>query len=515
MYEENRTLDYINIKNLDLEENKEILNMLHSLKNGEEKILFMSSYLENNIEIIDIFSDLFYKDNNVKILTDLEKYFLLVILSILDKKIMKKCFPDAKIKENNFIFCKDNPLQMSQKLFQIFFSILFNVKDKEVQSTIISLLLNYSEYSDDFVNYCVDDIRYIKKLFDLTFLNNLEIITDIGLILDNIINYSDCDEEKLIDILKNVPLIQRCKELISINNFNDSLKSTYLFVLYSIVGKTNEENYYYLFKEFINNFSNILSTSQKNEEIFYTILKICSNLSIDDKLCEEMIKTGLGYIFYNSLSVPNLERDYVIKLLKIFSNFFYSNDIILHFMNNYEGKIILVFIRIINTYLHTANDKDLILLKELLFCLSNLATGPTEAQTFISKTDLPNLVIQIMKIRRDNKIYFEGIHFFKNILTDCNKETFTKISELHPFKLYAEGLQNTFNEENIILCLEGILNLIAKNFEVYGTIENLKNEFYICGIKRKIDSLILNKDEIIAEKSQLVLNYFDDKMKTD
>ena len=88
MYEENRTLDYINIKNLNLEENKEILNMLHSLKNGEEKILFMSSYLENNIEIIDIFSDLFYKDNNVKILTDLEKYFLLVILSILDKKII-------------------------------------------------------------------------------------------------------------------------------------------------------------------------------------------------------------------------------------------------------------------------------------------------------------------------------------------------------------------------------------------------------------------------------------------
>ena len=123
--------------------------------------------------------------------------------------------------------------------------------------------------------------------------------------------------------------------MISINNFNDSIKSTYLFVIYSIVDKTNEENYYYLFKEFINNFSNILSTSQKNEEIFYTILKICSNLSIDDKLCEEMIKTGLGYIFYNSLSVPNLERDYVIKLLKIFSNFFYFYFIILYFMNNY------------------------------------------------------------------------------------------------------------------------------------------------------------------------------------
>ena len=515
MYEENRTLDYINIKYLNLKENTQIINMLHSLKTGEEKILFISSYLENNIEIVDIFSDLFYKDNNIKILTDLEKYFLLVILSILDKKVMKKCFPDAIIKENNFIFCKDNPLQMSQKLFQIFFSILFSSKDKEVQSTIITLLLNYSEYSNDFVNYCVDDIRYIKKLFDLTFVNNLEIITNIGLILDNLINYSDCDDEKLIDILKNVPLIQRCKELISINNFNDSLKSTYLYVLYSIVGKTNEENYFYLFKEFINNFSNILSTSQKNEEIFNTILKICVNLSIDEKLCEEMIKTGLGYIFYNSLSIPNLERDYVIKLLKIFSNFFYSNDIILHFMNNYDGKIILVFIRIINTYLHTANDKDLILLKELLFCLSNFVTGPAETQTIISKTDLPNLVIQIMKIRRDNKIYFEGIHFFINILTDCNKETFTKISELHPFKLYANGIQNTFDEENINLCLKGLITLISKNNEVYGTIENLKNEFYICGIKRKIDLLCLNKDENIAQKSQILLNYFDDKMKTD
>ena len=515
MYEENRTLNYININNLNLAENKQILNMLHSLKTGEEKIIFMTTYLENNTEIVDIFSDLFYKDNNVKILTDLEKYFLLVILSILDKKVMKKCFPEATIKENNFIFCKDNPLKMSKKLFQIFFSILFSSKDKEVQSTIISLLLNYSDNSYDFVNYCVEDIRYIKKLFDLTFLNNLEIITNIGLIFDNIINYSNCDNEKLEEILKNVPLIQRCKELISINNFNDTLKSTYLWVLYSIIGKTDEENYYYLFKEFINNFSNILSTSQKNEEIFYTILKICVNLSIDEKICEEMIKTGLGYIFYNALSVPNLERDYIIKLLKIFSNFFYLNDIIIHFINNYDGKIISVFIRIINTYLHTANDKDIILLKELLFCLSNFATGPPETQTIISRTDLPYLVSQIMKIRRDNKIFFEGIHFFISILTDCNKETFTKISELHPFKLYADGLQNTFNEDNINLCLDGILTLIKKNNEVYGTIENLRNEFYICGIKRKIDSLCLNKNEKIAEKSQVLLNYFDDKMKTD
>ena len=157
IYEENRTLNYINVNNLNLAENKEILKILHSCKTGEDKILFMTNYLENNLEVTDIFSDLFYKDN-MKILSDLEKYFLLVILSILDKNVMKNYFPNAKIKENNFIFCKENPLKMSQKLFQLFFSILFTSKDKEVQSTIISLLLNYSESSNDFVKYCLDDI---------------------------------------------------------------------------------------------------------------------------------------------------------------------------------------------------------------------------------------------------------------------------------------------------------------------------------------------------------------------
>ena len=62
--------------------------------------------------------------------------------------------------------------------------------------------------------------------------------------------------------------------------------------------------------------------------------------------------------------------------------------------------------------MHTANDKDMILIKELLFCLSNFASGPPETQTIISRSDIPKLVIQIMKIKNDNKIYFEGINFF-------------------------------------------------------------------------------------------------------
>ena len=513
--EENRTLNFINIRNLNIGNNKEIIRKLSSLKTGEEKILFMTTYLENNIEIIDIFSDLFYYQTNSNNISDLDKYFLLNILAILDKNVMRKCFPDKIIKENNFIFCKDNPLRMTQKLFILFFSILFNVKIKEVQVTIIMLLLSYSENSNDFVNYCLEDIRYINKLFELTYINDIDIMTQVGFILNNIIIYTECNEEKLKEILKTTPLIQRCKELISINNFNDSLKLAYLELLESIVETISKEEYGSLFSDFIYIFSNILSSTPNNEKVFNVILRICIKLSYDEKICNEIMKTGLGYNFYNALLIPNLQNEFTIKLLKIFSNLFYLDSIIIYFINNYDGKIIPTFIRIINTYLHTANERDLILLKELVFCLSNFVSGPPETQTIISKSDIPNLVFQIMKIKSDNNLYFEGINFFYNILESCNKETFTIISELHPFKLFANGLEKSGINENIILCLNGIINLIEKNNEIYHTIENLKTDFYICGAKREMDKLINHTNEDIAEKSLTILNFFDDKMKTD
>ena len=119
------------------------------------------------------------------------------------------------------------------------------------------------------------------------------------------------------------------------------------------------------------------------------------------------------------------------------------------------------------------------------------------------------------KKNANNKIYFAGIQFFQSILDNCNIETFTTISELHPFKLYAKGLEKTGIYENIILCLKCLENLTIKNQQVYNTIENLKNEFYIYGIKRKMDELTFHKVEEISTLAIRVLNYFDDKMKTD
>ena len=514
IFEENRVLNYINPQNLNLKPYLEIIETLSSLKTGEDKLLYMTTYLENNIEIVDIFSNLFFNGDNNKNLNDLDKYFLLYICSLLNKEVMKKYFPGIKVKENNFIYYKDSPLNMTKKLFQLFFSILFNSKIKEVQITIINIILSYSEYSCDFIDYCLEDTKYINKIFELTFIDNKEIVAEVGLILNNIIMYNDCDEQKLKDILKVTPLIQRCQELISIKNFNDSLKINYLDLLDSIIAKFKTSEYS-SFKNCIHIFSNILSTSQNNEEVFKLILDIIENLSNDDSICEEIIDKGLGYIFFTSLSSPNLEREYIIQLLKIFSNLFCSDNIIVYFFENYSEKIISLFIRIINTYLYTANDKDKKLLTELIFCLSNFASGPPETQSIISRSDIPRLVMQIMKIKNNNQIYFEGINFFYNILNGCSRETFTKISELHPFRIFVKGLEITGQSKDLNLCLDALQYLIKKNYVVYRSKENLKNEFYISGAKRRLDELSFHENKDISQKSLEIINYFDDKMKTD
>ena len=512
--EEKKNLNFINIKNLDLKDYKEEIEKLISLETGEDKLLYMTMYLENNIEAVDIFSNLFFPNDNEKIiLNDLAKYYLIYILAILDKKIMKNFFPNAVIKKNNIVIDKNNPLIMSKKLFDIFFSILYNVKIKEVQYTVIELLLNYSSGSHDFIDYCLKDIRYIKILYDLTFIDNNEVINDSIIILDNILNNNNCSDEKLEEIIQNFSIIERFKELLSNNSFNNDIKINTLEVLLTLVEKIDEKYTRDYFFDFIEIFYNLIALNTKNEEMFIFILKICSKITHDNKICNKIKESGLGHIFFQYLSIPNLERVFLIYLLKIFTNLFCLNDIITYFMQNYN--IIDVFIKIINTYRHTSNDKDNKLIYELFFCISNFATGPPETQYIISKSKIPELIIQVMKEKPNNNIYFEGVYFFYNILTDCNKETFHIISELHPFKLYAKGLEFTNLVDNIETTLKAIKSLVIKNRAVYNTIENLRKEFYTCLIKKKLDNLANHKNEDISELAIEILSFFEDKMNTE
>lgn len=503
-------INYIEVKNLDLSNYKDEIEQLISLQSGDDKLLYMTTYLENNIEINDIFSNLFYSNYNT--INDLAKYYLMNILAILDKKIMKEFFPNSAIKKNNIIISKDSPLQMSKKFFQILFSILFSVKEKEVQFTIIELLFNYSDSSYDFISYCLGDTRYISKIFNLSFVSNNEVIIDSLIILDNIIINNECLPETLEKILQTDAIILRLKELLKIDNTDIKLND--LELLYTIISKIDNSFFEDYFIDFMNIFYNQITLCKLNEEIIMIILKIISKLTYDNNICNKVVESGLAKHFLDLLDKQDLQKEFLIRIMIIFGNLFGSDEIINYFINNFSS-IINIFIKIINSYMFTTNENDIILIKEIIFCLSNFAAGPPEAQIIIAKSDIPNLVMKLMKIKPNNSIYFEGIHFFNNILSNSNKETFAIISELKPFKLFSKGLECTGKIDNLDLCLKAIINLISRNKEVYHTIENLKNEYYSCLTKRKIDELTFHKNKEISQKADEIKYIIEDKMNTD
>ena len=507
---DNTSLNYINPNNLDLSKYKEEREKLISIQNGPDKLFFMTTYLENNINVQDIFSNLFFTNNNGEI-NDLIKFYLISILSLLNKEIMNSSFPGTSIKNNNIIVNRENPLYMSKKLFQIFFYLLFT-SEKDVQYTCLLLIFFYSDMSQDFIDYCLEDNRYIEKIFSFTYNSNNSVINHSLIILDNILNDENCNEDDLEKLLQKFTIVQRCKELLCDNKFKNDIKINSLEILQTIANKITTEfykNYYY---DFVQIFYDCMVHQSMIEEIIILIYKICVKISNDDSICLQIKNIGLAYLFYQRLSIPNLEIDFLIYLLKIFSNIFCLDENINYFIIEKNADIIKVFISIINTYLHTSNEKENKIFYELFYCLTNLVTGPNDTKFIISKTELPKLVIQVMKIKSDNKVYCEGVRFFMNLIEDCEKETFYNISELHPFNLYAKGLRDTYENEYLKLYLKAMIELINKNSEIYHTIENLKNEYYISLVKKRIDDLTCHKNNKISEMAQQITNVFEDKM---
>ena len=505
--------NYINLLNLNLNQYKDEIQQLISLNSGEDKLYYMITYLENNLQIVDIFSNFFFTESNYE-LNDLSKYYLLNILAILDSNIMKTFFPKTDIKHSNLIISKEHPLTLSKKFFKILFTILCRVKVSEITVTVGHLMMNYSNLCDDFIDYCLDDIRYINKIYNLSYNNSKEILYDVITILDNIISHSHCSPEHLENILQNAPIILRLKEIIC-TNLDLDLKINILLILETLANNIQEDFYNSYFSDFINYFYNEMALNPYNIKIFKLILNILNVISNEESICELINSTGLSYKLLDILSKPNEEDEIILYILEIFSNIFYFNNALAYIFNNHSKKLKEAFIQLINTYKNSAKERDYKIIESIIFCISNLAAGPPEVQNFLSKTDIPEYIIEILKIKERNNIYFEGVHFFNNIIDNCDKETFAIISELHPFKIFAKGLEKTGDLKNIELCLNAIKNLISKNMETYGSNQNLKMEFYTCLAKRTIDNLTLSKNENIANLAESISFALDDKMKYD
>ena len=507
----NSTLNRIHPDNLDLSEYKEEKEKLESIQNGPDKLFFITTYLENNINVQDIFSNLFYNNNNIMI-NNLVKYYLIYILSLLDEDVRKKSFPRMPVKTNNIIIDKNNPLHISQKLFQIYFFLLL-YSEKTVQYTCLELILEYSDKSQDFVDYCLKDIRYIEKVFTLTYNNNNSVINKSLIILDIILNNESCDEDDLEKLLQKNSIIQRCKELLCDSKFDIDIKINSLELIETIADKMSTDYYKSYFYDYPQIFYEYMTHQPINETIIKLIYNISGKISNEDTISLQMKNTGLADLFYQHLSKQDLETDFLLKLLTIFNNLLYMNENITYFIIEKNADIIKVFISIINTYLHSLNEKASKIFYDLLYCISNLVTGPNDTKFIISKSELPNQILQVMKEKKnDNKVYSEGVRFFINIIEDCDKETFCNISEFHPFKLYAKGLKDTSDNKNLELYLKAMLELINKNNAVYHTIENLKNEYYMNLVKKRIDDLTFHTNEKISQNAKLITNVFEDKM---
>ena len=516
----------INPEKLNLEEYKAEKLKLMSFTNGIDKINYISEYLQNEIPLIDIFSNNYNTNlvNEANEPNELVQYFLIYMLCIFRKNFMKKIFPKNDIKKNIITLPEDESVKMSKKFFQILFSLIFTTKSETIRFTAVELLLAYSEESDNFVDYCLDDnYKYISKIFYMTYLNNEEIISDSIIILINII-IDKQTRDYLDEILQINPIIQRCQEILDNNSFGVSLKNDVMELLGDISEKIDKDYYENYFENLIPTFLKVLQEYNGKEQILESFLIIASNITNSSEICKKIITVGLGDGLYQLLKVTDLSKKNLKYTLMIFSNLFYENEIIIYFImkNSLNGNIskkddniINTLVILIKTYINTANQEDVLILKEILFCLSNIVTGPKEAKMAIYKSEIPELVIQIMKLKKDNKIYFEGLHFFYNIIYECDAECYDSLLKLRPFILFGKGLENTGNVDNLILCLKGIILIYEKNVAVYHDSNNLRNDYISCMLRRKLNELANHKNEEIATYAEKIINLFDNSMNTE
>lgn len=505
--------------------NKEI-NQLESILNAEEKLCKMTNYLENEIQINDIFSVLQYEEEEENMdynkINDLTKYYLLLILLIIDGKNFKKFFPDKDPENYSLIIDKDKkPLSLSRKFFQVLFVLFSITKEKDVKNTIIELFYNYAYYSYNFLDYCYEDIRYLQKLFSIGYEENPEMLIDFCYIFNALISYNNknedgnYDDEIIHKILQMYPLVQRCEELLK-KNIPDYCKIEVLDLMRQITRNVDSDTFPNYFYNSPSVFYNYMASQveKKNETTILLILKVLKYLSLNNQLCREIINSKLGKCLFHILEIKDLQADFLYYLLEILGNMFYENDIIEYYI---QIGIITIFINILNTYKNAGIGKnELNLLGALLFCLSNFASGKEEAISRIVKSDIPDLVKEVMIINQNNnKIYFEGVNFFYNIIENGDYECFCKISELNPLKLFGYLLEHSGIYEHEEICLKGILLLTEKNKNIYGTLQNLKNQYYACGIKRKMNEIYYSTKKDLSKIAEIIIKNYEDKMISD
>ena len=210
------------------------------------------------------------------------------------------------------------------------------------------------------------------------------------------------------------------------------------------------------------------------------------------------MNSTISYHVIHFIQIKDLQSDYLNLLLAILSNLLFQDYAVTFYLN---GGILPILDKILNTYKNTVNKKDNIIIKNCVFCLSNITGGTEEQVAQVMKTKIPQNLLQISKIRNSPMIDYEVYNFFYNIFIQGADQDVIQVIKMKSMKLFCEGLNKSTKVENVLICLKSIQMLFKRNYKIYNTITNLKNEYYGYCAKKNIDLLMNSKNEEVSKEA--------------
>ena len=481
----------INIDLLNLNIYKNEINKFNHLIIDDDKYKYLINSIVNNIHI-EIFQTDFLFFNNCNNLCHKTSDFI---------KFCLKNLYDILNSFGNILNIINTKTFFNTILYELFMTNELNVK-----YIIIKILVLYSNLSKEFNFFFINDMRYIKKLYKLTFIDNNDIIIELFTIIYNIICDYPNEFEKIISIS---PFHTRLNEFIISNKTYIQNNEIYLIELLEILGKfiaLINKNLFSIYQELIFFFyETILNNNNQNYKLNLIIYEILSKISIDDNISKIIISCGLGDLIHKQMKQNNLKnKDYLFFQLQIMINLLSIEYISSYFIGKNLLETLSLIINNNNSY-NENKEKDKIIYL-CIYCLSNIGASSINLIHSLINSNILNNILKIIDYRKSNNIYFETCTLFLNIICHCSLEDFNYINEkLKIMEFFYEGIYKSNKNEYLSICLKGIYCLIMRN-EKFAIFSNI--------VKESLSQLTYNQNNEISNLSELIIQLIETKNKT-
>jgi len=453
----------------------------------DNSLKFNINELFNNFDI-NLLKNYFYSDN-----INLNKYALYIFRKYLSND------------ENNLQNFFDN---FPNEIFNKIFSYVSYINHKDICFETSWILINISYYNSDFFdnkNILNELLIFLKnfKSNDIILINILEIIRNIS---------NDLKLEFLIE----KGIFQIFYEIFDNFRLNDKITNNILTCIYNmckIEFYNKFSNEYLNLFEILKFFLNINNSFNILRYCLYVLFNLSKNSS---QMIDEMIKNQIPQRLMNLYNYLENEKIFLrLFIIKIFGNFLADNDVTIK---------ILIEMNVIDFLNECLKTTDLILLKNIIFCFSNIALGTFGLINEIFNKNSIYLILQlgiwifeeIKKKNYNNIDYKNFIDVFREIcyvIANCiNGSISSKLNNMLNYKnniaiyFLINSLEILKENENFIYCVLTAINKLT----VIEKIDNSdSNESYLIemenfGLKEKLEILTLSNNINISNNAEII-----------